>query len=186
MSTAGSAWTNKKSLPSRITEASRSCLPLDHSTDCQVILSRTPPITLPQRQYTDSPETSPILFRKLMLECQAILAEIPEVKYKRFAVCESGLAFLVPENVRTDDRTYEIRGRTSLIIIRPSERDSRICYSVARSVFNLWYVGPDRNPSVSRAEFKLDLYTLRMMSGVSSFLWGLGADRGEGSESDGS
>lgn len=89
-------------------------------------------------------------------------------KNKRLAVCGSGLTFLVPENVRTGDLTYRIRGKTDVIIARRTELYPHICTPIARSVVNLRFQTPG-DLLASRTEFKLDLYNLQMMSATSSF-----------------
>jgi hypothetical protein len=175
MSADDSTWIDKKSLRSRIAMHPDLILPLDHSTDCEVVLAHDVSKRQPRRQDDPTPDDPPILFRKLMLECQAVLAKVPQAKDKRLALCQSGLTFLVPENVRTGDQAYRIRGRNNLIIVRPSEQYPRICYPVARSVFTLWFgfnswvVDHGGDASLRSTKFKLDLYTLQMMSVTSSF-----------------
>jgi hypothetical protein len=169
LSAEGSTWMDKKSLHSRITVHLDLVFPLDHATDCEVVFASAISPESPDRDLLDA---HPILFRKFMLECQAALAQscqILQSKNKRLAVCGSGLTLLVPENVRTGDLTCRIRGRNDLIIIRPSERYPCVGYPVARSVFNLWSVDPDGDFGGSLTEFKLNLYTLQMMSVTSSF-----------------
>jgi hypothetical protein len=162
-----STWLDRESLCSRITMRLDLVFSLDHATDCEVVFASVTPKSPPENPYHDDPT----LFRKFMLECQAALAKIqktPQSKNKRLAVCGSGLTFLVPENVRTGDLTYRIRGKTDVIIVRPTELYPHICTPIARSVINL-LVGASGNWLASRTEFKLDLYTLQMISATSSF-----------------
>jgi hypothetical protein len=164
-----SALMDKKSLWSRITMDLDLVLPLDHSTNCKFLLPYQVP-ELPLRiKDSDIPDIDPILFRKLLLECQAALAPISQPNNQRLAFAESGSIFLVPENVRTGDLTYRVVNRNDLFIVRPRKLHSRSCYPVARSVFNLWTYRLDLGPPLGCAQLELDLYTLQMMSVTSSF-----------------
>jgi hypothetical protein len=169
MSANNSTWIDKRRLWSRITMHPDLSLPLDDSTDCEVVPPRFVPGRQPQRQDHADPDQSPILFRKLMIEYREALKQISLAKNKRLAFSKYGLAFLVPENVRTGDLTYRFRGRTDLIIVRPPKRKSGVYSPVARSIFNLWSIDPRDDYLASLIDFKLDLYTLQMMSMTSSF-----------------
>jgi hypothetical protein len=150
-------------------------LPLDHSTYSYFLFQPADPTPPPRTQLAINLNSGPILFHRFMLECRAALAQMPQLNNKRLAFTESGLSFLVPENVRIGDMVCNIRGTNDLIIGRPRKQlryncqfaEPTVCHSIACSVFNLWPLNPESLHR--RTEVKLDLYALQMMSVVSAF-----------------